>query len=830
MKRIHKLLSLILTICIAMSMLTGFAPANAVADTTEVNNIIFTEKDIPEYIDYDTAVANGHIQRLKAEEVDLNTAIFQNADGSKSMYIFEDNVKYIDRDGNVRDKSNQLIRTSDGFVNEANDVQVFYPDNIDLGIEIAFGDYQIKMMPLGTDNSAGVAVLQNKDKSSASNKVEYDNIFGNSTQLVYTQTLNGTKEEIVLEENVGKTSFSFQIFTNGLYLVKDNNIIEFIDRKTNKPVASLGAILMWDGNGVCSEGSYTLRASTSKNTYIVTIDASSLLDNDNISYPITIDPSITVGSGSTTAIEDASIFTNYNENFGTWMSLFVGDFNEWYSNTTNQRGTARSLVKFPGLMNNSTFLSLYNNGYITSVKYNFSDIDCDSGPNTINAYLLTSNWNESTVVYSNSLWNAYGTYIGSTTIAPVSPRPYPYPRYEIDITTAVEMWLTGSATNYGIMLKANDESKEAVVLGTSESGSESVAGRTDSRPYVVVNYSTLRDNQIYRFKNVASGLYMNVSYGYDTNELNVFQTTKEDQYFAQEFRLSYDTNESSYRIHPICSMNGRRRVLDVVKSSSGVGGLTSGCNLQIYSPTDDIAELFNIVSVGTGQYKIVLKYATNIAISANGNSNGSASGTSSSSTGNVIMTEYTGSASQKWVLERSERNEEELYYSVMNVSYPFRGTNVPIRLSSGFGYRKHPVTGANYSSHGGIDIPASSGTQLYSVFDGQVKVIDYESNSNSGRGHFIIVEATNDYNNVYLSSQKLRYVYMHMKESPTVTNPQVVKNAYVDINTLIGKVGTTGASTGNHLHLSFIVNGGTSSAIENVVNPMVFYPDIDFTY
>ena len=34
MKRSHKLLSLILTICIAMSMLTGFAPANAVADTT----------------------------------------------------------------------------------------------------------------------------------------------------------------------------------------------------------------------------------------------------------------------------------------------------------------------------------------------------------------------------------------------------------------------------------------------------------------------------------------------------------------------------------------------------------------------------------------------------------------------------------------------------------------------------------------------------------------------------------------------------------------------------------------------------------------------------
>lgn len=51
MKRIHKLLSLILTICIAMSMLTGFAPANAVADTTATGSEVFELPDIVDSVE-----------------------------------------------------------------------------------------------------------------------------------------------------------------------------------------------------------------------------------------------------------------------------------------------------------------------------------------------------------------------------------------------------------------------------------------------------------------------------------------------------------------------------------------------------------------------------------------------------------------------------------------------------------------------------------------------------------------------------------------------------------------------------------------------------------
>ncbi|HBE12586.1 MAG TPA: hypothetical protein DCY74_00305 [Clostridiales bacterium] len=85
--------------------------------------------------------------------------------------------------------------------------------------------------------------------------------------------------------------------------------------------------------------------------------------------------------------------------------------------------------------------------------------------------------------------------------------------------------------------------------------------------------------------------------------------------------------------------------------------------------------------------------------------------------------------------------------------------------------------------------------------------------------------------NQYENAPKLRIIYMHLQESPTVTNPAVVKGATVTTSMLVGKVGTTGASTGNHLHFSFITDGGTdASTISKTINPMISYPNMNFTY
>lgn len=58
MKRSCKLLSVILTICIAMSMLTGFAPANAVADSTAIGSEVF---ELPGIVDSVKAKENDYM-------------------------------------------------------------------------------------------------------------------------------------------------------------------------------------------------------------------------------------------------------------------------------------------------------------------------------------------------------------------------------------------------------------------------------------------------------------------------------------------------------------------------------------------------------------------------------------------------------------------------------------------------------------------------------------------------------------------------------------------------------------------------------------------------
>ena len=82
-----------------------------------------------------------------------------------------------------------------------------------------------------------------------------------------------------------------------------------------------------------------------------------------------------------------------------------------------------------------------------------------------------------------------------------------------------------------------------------------------------------------------------------------------------------------------------------------------------------------------------------------------------------------------------------------------------------------------------------------------------------------------------VSNTPIRVVYMHMLESPTVTNSAVKEGAIVNTTTLIGKVGSTGASTGAHLHLSMIINKGTSSSSIDVTNnPQMYYNNKTFTY
>lgn len=118
-------------------------------------------------------------------------------------------------------------------------------------------------------------------------------------------------------------------------------------------------------------------------------------------------------------------------------------------------------------------------------------------------------------------------------------------------------------------------------------------------------------------------------------------------------------------------------------------------------------------------------------------------------------------------------------------------------LSSLYGSRKHPITGRP-NNHTGIDIPASAGTNIYAAKSGVVTTSTY----NRSYGNYVVVS----------HSDGSSTLYAHMKKR-NATVGQTVKQGAV-----IGYVGTTGSSTGNHLHFEVRING-------NRTDPVNYYKD-----
>ena len=108
------------------------------------------------------------------------------------------------------------------------------------------------------------------------------------------------------------------------------------------------------------------------------------------------------------------------------------------------------------------------------------------------------------------------------------------------------------------------------------------------------------------------------------------------------------------------------------------------------------------------------------------------------------------------------------------------------RFSSPFGYRWHPIYG-DWRFHYGVDLSAPQGTPIYATRGGRVTYATYDSSA----GYYVSINHLDGYSSKYL----------HM------THYVVSAGDYVAAGQLIGYCGSTGASTGPHLHFSIYYNG-----------------------
>ena len=101
------------------------------------------------------------------------------------------------------------------------------------------------------------------------------------------------------------------------------------------------------------------------------------------------------------------------------------------------------------------------------------------------------------------------------------------------------------------------------------------------------------------------------------------------------------------------------------------------------------------------------------------------------------------------------------------------------RVTSNFGYRVSPITGRQ-RFHDGLDLAAPTGTEVYAVRDGEV----IEVGENAVLGRYVMIRHGDNWVSIY----------GHLSRIDTVLRNQVRSG------TLIGRVGSTGLSTGPHLH------------------------------
>ena len=117
------------------------------------------------------------------------------------------------------------------------------------------------------------------------------------------------------------------------------------------------------------------------------------------------------------------------------------------------------------------------------------------------------------------------------------------------------------------------------------------------------------------------------------------------------------------------------------------------------------------------------------------------------------------------------------------------------RIASGFGMRIHPIYGIA-KMHPGLDFTAPQGTPIYATGDGVVTT----AGNASGNGNYVVINHGYGYESVYLHMVRIK-----------ARARQRVKRGEV-----IGWVGSTGASTGPHVHYEVHING-------NAVDPVYFF-------
>lgn len=528
----------------------------------ELSKMTVDVESLPIFIDSTTALQKGHVNRVEEQENNLNTVVYQNKDGSKTTYIFKNPVKYIDDEGNIRDKSN-LINTFESkdykYAVTDNIVKTYFPNQSTVGTKIDFHHFSIITTPISKN-----AALPTKVND---NTIKYEGVFGDNTSVVYYTELNGIKEDIVLSKSIGQNEFRFDLSVSNLIPFESNGIWYLKDSE-QKIVASFGKIIVSDAEGKTIEGTMNIAPTTQKGKYVITIVVPiEFLNAKSTVYPVRIDPSTyIVETGSYYYIGESGyeecLFYNAIEDTGLYSTQSGADnaLNNLYYHRLGRYNSVDGKIIYK-LYDFFGEYGQYKNLRPSQIGSVQLCIEVDSGSSaTLSVNQMLSTWDESDVdtdtvaIYDSNLWNLYSIDNESTFNLPSAAG-----RYSIDITEIVKGW---ARFNSNEVDDAHHNPELGFVLSSNfTSSSRNVTAVED--PYsansVYITMDTTYIGGDYYVNNIVSGQFLRkndeialtTSLYADTTDIQwQFEYIGNDNYYIR----SSSTNDALYAFENTLSL------------------------------------------------------------------------------------------------------------------------------------------------------------------------------------------------------------------------------------------------------------------------------------
>ena len=417
MKKLTKILIIILTVVLVIGSITAF----------------FLLRDKPVPVNYTNMPANlvasavGHEGIDEDFPTDRYSLVYNNADGTKTMYVYTHPISFLNDDGQLHIIDNEIVENENGWNNKASEIKtVFKQDKL----SASFREHSVTLdLPVCDD--AGLSdiqtILGNKQQA-----VQYN--FNGFTLSAYPAYL-GMKCQLNLPEPLNKT-LSFPLHTELEVDTNNDFYIQFLDSSYNV-AALLYHPIIKDSDGKIVRLMNGLVYENGE----VTLDLSELED---VKYPVSIEFTLNMYQKKQA---DSSILSGL-PNSNQFLDKYL------YAGYHDDMGDTASLLRFE--------TSLYKTikaDKVISAQYHFSGLNIIKN-NTLKVIECDKDWASTKVTWNTK--DRYEKIIGEVKNVDNN--------YSCDIAELVKKWITGEVNSHLGFQIIGEELAEGVIFPSADNG------------------------------------------------------------------------------------------------------------------------------------------------------------------------------------------------------------------------------------------------------------------------------------------------------------------------------------------------------------------------